>query len=72
MEVKLLMLFFLTVIPLICTPGPDILFIVSQGISKGQLAAVRAVSGLLLGLCSTRHPVRSWNCSFGLNNNITL
>lgn len=39
MEVKSLILFFLTVFPLICTPGPDILFTASQGISKGRLAA---------------------------------
>ena len=49
MEIKLLILFFLTVIPLIFTPGPDILFIASQGLSKGRLAAGRAVAGVLLG-----------------------
>ena len=49
MEVKSLILFFLTVFPLICTPGPDILFTASQGISKGRLAALRAVGGVLLG-----------------------
>ena len=44
-----LFLFFLTVFPLICTPGPDILYTASQGISKGRLAALRAVAGVLLG-----------------------
>ena len=42
-------LFLLTVVPLICTPGPDILYTASQGISKGKTAAIRAVAGVLLG-----------------------
>ncbi|MGF1704694.1 LysE family translocator [Enterovibrio norvegicus] len=42
-------LFLLTVVPLICTPGPDILYTASQGISKGKTAAMRAVAGVLLG-----------------------
>ena len=54
MEVKLLILFFLTVFPLICTPGPDILFTASQGIPKGRLAALRAVVGILLGYRGTQ------------------
>ena len=49
MEINTLLLFFLTVIPLICTPGPDILFISSQGLTNGKRAALRAVSGVLLG-----------------------
>ncbi len=49
MEFKTAMLFFLTVLPLICTPGPDILFTASQGVTRGQLAAIRAVTGVLLG-----------------------
>ena len=49
MELNSLILFFLTVFPLICTPGPDILFTASQGISKGRLAALCAVAGVLLG-----------------------
>lgn len=44
-----LFLFFLTVFPLICTPGPDILFTASQGLSNGRSAALIAVSGILLG-----------------------
>lgn len=44
-----LLLFFLTVFPLICTPGPDILFTASQGLSKGRSGALRAVAGVLLG-----------------------
>ena len=61
MEVKALILFFLTVLPLICTPGPDILFTASQGISKGRLAALRAVGGVLLGY--TAHAILS---AFGI------
>jgi len=61
MEAKSLILFFLTVFPLICTPGPDILFVASQGISKGQLAALRAVLGILTGY--TAHAVLS---AFGI------
>ncbi len=49
MELKNHVLFFLTVFPLICTPGPDILFTASQGLSRGRLAAIRAVTGVLLG-----------------------
>jgi len=49
MTLGTLFLFFLTVIPLICTPGPDILYTASQGISKGRSAALRAVAGVLLG-----------------------
>ena len=44
-----LFLFFLTVFPVICTPGPDILFTASQGLSNGRLAALNAVSGRWLG-----------------------
>ena len=44
-----LLLFFLTVFPLICTPGPDILFTASQGLSNGRSAALNAVTGILLG-----------------------
>lgn len=44
-----LFLFFLTVFPLICTPGPDILFTASQGLSNGRSAALNAVTGILLG-----------------------
>jgi len=61
MDAKLLILFILTVFPLICTPGPDILFTASQGISKGRLAALRAVAGVLLGY--TAHAILS---AFGI------
>jgi len=35
--------------PLICTPGPNILLTASQGISSGRTAAMKAVVGILLG-----------------------
>lgn len=44
-----LLLFALTVLPMVCTPGPDILFIVSQGLSAGHRGALRANAGILLG-----------------------
>ena len=49
MSLGTLFLFFLTVFPLICTPGPDILFTASQGLSNGRSAALNAVTGILLG-----------------------
>ncbi len=57
MEFKTALLFFLTVFPLICTPGPDILFTASQGVTRGQIAAIRAVAGVLLGY--TAHAILS-------------
>ena len=44
-----LLMFALTVLPLVCTPGPDILFIVAQGLSAGHRGALRAHAGILLG-----------------------
>lgn len=49
MNPETLLLFFFTVFPLICTPGPDIIFTASQGFSLGRVAALRAVMGVLLG-----------------------
>jgi threonine/homoserine/homoserine lactone efflux protein len=42
-------LFLFTIIPLICTPGPDILLIASQGLANGQKAMLCAVTGVLIG-----------------------
>ena len=42
------LLFALTVIPLIFTPGPDMLFILSQVMGKGAKAGIMAT----LGVCS--------------------
>ncbi|CAG9415023.1 LysE family translocator [Providencia alcalifaciens] len=49
MELQTLLLFSATVIPLVCTPGPDILFISSQGLSGGISAAWKANLGIILG-----------------------
>jgi len=48
MNTHALGLFALTVIPLICVPGPDMLFIVSQAIS-GAAAGLRATAGVCAG-----------------------
>jgi threonine/homoserine/homoserine lactone efflux protein len=44
-----MLVFAATVLPLVCTPGPDILFVASQGLSGGPRAAMRANLGVLLG-----------------------
>lgn len=49
MELQTLLLFSATVILLVCTPGPDILFISAQGISGGTSAAWKANFGIILG-----------------------
>lgn len=52
MDTSLLLLFFVTTLPLILTPGPDILFVASQGMSQGRIAAIKSVIGVLLGYCA--------------------
>ena len=49
MQTATMLVFAATVMPLVCTPGPDILFIASQGLSGGPRAAMRANLGVLLG-----------------------
>jgi threonine/homoserine/homoserine lactone efflux protein len=49
MNTHLLFLFSATVLPLICTPGPDMLFIASQAISGGRAAGLRATAGVVSG-----------------------
>jgi threonine/homoserine/homoserine lactone efflux protein len=49
MQPATMLVFAATVLPLVCTPGPDILFIASQGMSGGPRAAMRANLGVLLG-----------------------
>ena len=44
-----MLVFAATVMPLVCTPGPDILFVASQGLSGGTTAAMRANLGVLVG-----------------------
>ena len=51
MNTHTLLLFSATVLPLICTPGPDMLFIASQAMSGGTPAGLRATTGVLLGYC---------------------
>lgn len=49
MSLSTLALFALTVLPLVCTPGPDVLFISAQGMARGRGAALRADLGVLAG-----------------------
>jgi threonine/homoserine/homoserine lactone efflux protein len=49
MQLGTMLVFAATVMPLVCTPGPDILFVASQGLSGGTVAAMRANLGVLLG-----------------------
>ena len=60
MNTHALGLFALTVIPLICVPGPDMLFIVSQAIS-GAAAGLRATAGVCAG-----YVIHSLLVAFGL------
>jgi len=49
MNTHTLLLFSATVLPLICTPGPDILFIASQSMEGGRSAGLKATAGILCG-----------------------
>jgi len=49
MSTHTLLLFSATVVPLVCTPGPDMLLVSSQAISAGRWAGLRATTGVLLG-----------------------
>ncbi|SDP02656.1 LysE family translocator [Phyllobacterium sp. OV277] len=49
METATLIFFAATVLPLICTPGPDMLFVASQSLSGGATAGLRATAGICLG-----------------------
>src|SRR5258705_11399901 len=49
MQPATMLVFAATVLPLVCPPGPDILFVASQGLSGGARAAMRANLGVLLG-----------------------
>ncbi|OWO87101.1 amino acid transporter [Photorhabdus luminescens] len=51
MQLENLLIFAATVLPLICTPGPDIIFVASQGLSAGKSAALRANVGVISGYC---------------------
>ncbi|ACM26438.1 amino acid efflux protein [Rhizobium rhizogenes K84] len=49
MENTNLLFFAATVLPLICTPGPDMLFVASQTLSGGAVAGLRATAGVCIG-----------------------
>lgn len=49
MENANLLLFAATVLPLICTPGPDMLFVASQTMSGGAAAGLRSTAGICIG-----------------------
>jgi threonine/homoserine/homoserine lactone efflux protein len=41
--------FAATVLPLVCTPGPDLIYIAAQALTGGRKAALRANAGVILG-----------------------
>ncbi|RDZ27836.1 LysE family translocator [Lysobacter silvisoli] len=49
MDTPRLLLFAATVLPLICTPGPDMLFIASQALGGRAGAGLRATAGVCAG-----------------------
>jgi threonine/homoserine/homoserine lactone efflux protein len=49
MDLSTMLLFSATVLPLICTPGPDMLFITSQAIAGDMSAGLRATAGVCVG-----------------------
>ncbi|MBZ9605054.1 LysE family translocator [Phyllobacterium chamaecytisi] len=49
METGTMLFFAATVLPLICTPGPDMLFVASQALSGGASAGLRSTAGICLG-----------------------
>lgn len=61
MENTNLLLFAATVLPLICTPGPDMLFVASQTISGGAAAGLRSTAGICIG-----YVVHSTLAAFGV------
>ena len=49
MDIHTLLLFATTVLPLICVPGPDMLFIASQALGGDADAGLRATAGVCAG-----------------------
>lgn len=49
MSGQMLVLFALTALPLICTPGPDILFVAGQSVRGKRSESLRALLGVLSG-----------------------
>lgn len=44
-----LLIFFLTVLPLVATPGPDIIYVTTRGIAQGRRAALLSTLGICAG-----------------------
>lgn len=44
-----LLIFCLTVLPLVATPGPDIIYIMTRGIAQGRSAALLSTAGICAG-----------------------
>lgn len=61
MDLSTLLLFSATVLPLIATPGPDMLFIASQALGGRAAAGLRATAGVCTG-----YLVHSLLAAFGL------
>jgi threonine/homoserine/homoserine lactone efflux protein len=49
MDHSKMLLFAATVLPLVCTPGPDLLFIAAEAMAGGQKSAFRANAGVISG-----------------------
>jgi threonine/homoserine/homoserine lactone efflux protein len=49
MDTSTTILFGASVLPLICTPGPDMLLVASQSLSGGARSGLRATAGVCLG-----------------------
>lgn len=49
MSASTLLMFAVAVLPLVCTPGPDLLFVASQALTGGHRSALRANVGVIAG-----------------------
>lgn len=47
----MLLIYSLTILPLVITPGPDMLFVASQAMAGGVRAGLRATGGVMVGYC---------------------
>src|SRR5687767_521003 len=52
MDSLALLMFCATVLPLILTPGPDVLYITTRGIAQGRRAAMISMLGVCSGYCA--------------------
>ena len=46
MQTVTLVVFFATVLPLVFTPGPDVIYITTRGIAQGRQAALISTLGV--------------------------